>query len=405
MTQTIEDYLHKLQNELQSVIMFNKQTPLVTNLCQNIKKCTTYNLKRYPRVLKFIGEENTDHNLKYKTGLFGTASIDQCKQNLRNLLANNTTPAPISAQVWNETFSNEITLQNNIDLSEAMKYLNRDFKFNEEAYEQTVQRNDSNTSPEINKIKAQNNIEPLIALLLNGNPTFERMKPYYENLGIKDKVFYGQAWLNIKRACNSGKVGKLDVFKCGERFKEMLELPQVQLILIKFEISQKENEKIVLQKKKDEIDTINANVRDLPGIILKLSTEKPENYEAQVKKFQGMLEFNKNRQQQLIADLSIPTSEVLFEQINKLETEIVELRKNETILLDKFNSSSTDPIKNVSNVPSSSTLAGGRRKRFSLRRRHSTGKQITRQKRKSKSKKTLKKKRKVIKSTRQKRFF
>jgi hypothetical protein len=104
-----------------------------------------------------------------------------------------------------------------------MTILNNDFEFQKDAYEETVQRNDFGTSPEINKIKAQNNIEPRIALLLNGNPTFERMIPYFS-------TSYRKAWLNIKRACNSNP-GKQNILGCGERLYSIVQSPQVQEII------------------------------------------------------------------------------------------------------------------------------------------------------------------------------
>ena len=410
-------YGSKLLNSLQSLEIellttkpnMEKVMSLLPDVCNNTSKITINDLKSLPNLIKFIGSDDNntiDGNSTYNRGIFRTAkTINECKQNLRNLLKSPKDGGlPIDANTWNNNpqIKEIIEKQTNQNLAYAMTNLNMEFKFETEAYPDTVQRNDEGSSPEINIIKAENNINPRIALLLSGNPTKERMKPYYENMGIKDKIFYGQAWLNIKRACNLNKVGKSNVFACGERFKEILALPEVEIIIIKFEISQIEKEMNVLQKKKDEIDTIHANVNDLPGIIKKVNLEKHENYEAESTNLKKMLEFNINRQKELIADSSIPSSDALLEQINTLKTELDKLRSEETILLDNFNSSTTDPTINVGSQLPLTTSAGGGRKKFSLRR-HIFGHQITRRKRISK--RSFKKKKKASRRTRKKCFF
>jgi len=406
---TLEDKINDLEVQLlDTKPNMKKVMSSLPEVCNNISKITINDLKHYPSLLKFIGSDDNntiDGNSNYRRFFQTKKTVNECKQNLRNLLKSPKDGGlPIDANTWNNNaqIKEIIEKQTNQNLAFAMTNLNNDFEFLTEAYEEPVQRNDEGTSPEINKVRAENNIKPRIALLLNGNPTKERMKPYYENMGIKDKVFYGQAWLNIKRACNLNKLGKSNVFACGERFKEILALPEVEIIIIKFEISQIEKELNVLQKKKDEIDTINANVRDLPGIIEKVNLEKHENYEAESTNLKIMFEFYKNRQEELIADSSIPSSDALLEQINKLKPELDKLRSEETILLDKFNSSTTDPTINVGSQLPFTTSAGGRRKKFSLRR-HIFGHQITR--RKLKSKRSFKKKRKASRRTRKKRFF
>jgi len=415
----LEKSLEVLDYELDLIPDMKKVTSALPELCNNISEITVDDLKFFPALLKFIGSDDNntiDGDSRYSRGFFRSATVNQCKQKLRNILKSPKDGGlPIDANTWNtyEKFSEAIKKKTDQYLAKAMTLLNNDFEFQTEAYEETVQRNDSGTSPEINKIKAQNNIDPRIALLLNGNPTKERMKPYYENLGkkeeIKDKkkvpVFYGQAWLNIQRACNLNKVGKLNVLGCGERFKDILDLPQVNIILIKFDILKIEKEIIVLQKKKDEIDTIHANVKDVPGIIDKLNNEKPANYEAEKAKLENLLQINIKRQKELIADSSIPSSDALFEQINNLKTELDELRSKETILLDNSNSSSSDPTIKVGSLLPSTTSAGGGRKSIKRRRpRHLFGRRITKQKRKSKSKSISKRKKKAIKSSRKKRF-
>jgi len=407
---TLEDSLNNLEVQLlDTKPNMKKVMSSLPEVCNNISKITINDLKHYPSLLKFIGSDDNntiDGNSNYRRFFQTKKTVNECKQNLRNLLKSPKDGGlPIDANTWNNNaqIKEIIEKQTNQNLAFAMTNLNNDFEFSTEAYEEPVQRNDEGTSPEINKIKAENNIKPRIAFLLSGNPTKERMKPYYENMGIKDKVFYGQAWLNIKRACNLNKLGKSNIFRCGETFLEMFtDIPEINIIIIKFKISQIEKELNVLQKKKDEIDTINANVRELPGIIEKVNLEKHENYEAESTNLKIMFEFYKNRQEELIADSSIPSSDALLEQINKLKPELDKLRSEETILLDKFNSSTTDPTINVGSQLPFTTSAGGRRKKFSLRR-HIFGHQITR--RKLKSKRSFKKKRKASRRTRKKRFF